>query len=178
MLEKIQEHPVLSAISAAGIILILVLYIISRKMGGNAKKSDRAYIMQCSFIPSPMSFFPGMITRMSDGMTAPSGTLRMTVGSSFSNMMNIPESVDVKLLVIDENKNVFQASKRLSVTQDSIIGVIDAPFPINPYVEKFICRAWITAAYYNDGSTWVNNNAPAYEVKNKRYIERKLKKIR
>lgn len=178
MLQQIQEHPVLFAMAAIGLILLIVLYILSRRIGGNAKKSDRAYITQCSFRPSALSFFPGTITRMSDGMTAPAGTLRMTVGVSLANMMNLPQSVDVKLLVVDENKKVFQAQKQFPVERDDIIGVIDAPFPIKPYDKEFICKAWIVAAYYKDGSTWLNPNANTYEEKNKRFIERKLKKIR
>ena len=177
MIEKLGENPAAVIGLLIVVVLLFGLRLVSRMVGGNANKSDNAYIMKCSFIPSPMAFFSGMLTRASDGMEAPVGTLRMTVGVSFSNMNNIPQSVDVKLLIIDEKKNVFQASKRLPVEKDTGFGVIDVLFPIMPYQDEFICRAWVVAAYYGDGSSWLNKNAPMYEKKNEKYIRRKLKKI-
>ena len=177
MIQKLQENPAAVIALIVVIVLLFGLRLVSRMVGGNANKSDRAYIMKCSFIPSPMAFFSGMLTRMSDGMEAPAGTLRMTVGVPFAYMNNIPHSVDVKLLIIDEKKNVFQASKRLPIEEKDGYGVIDVPFPIMPYQDEFICRAWVVAAYNGDGSSWLNKNAPAYEKKNTKYIQRKLKKI-
>jgi len=177
MIQTLEENPAVVIVLLIVIVLLFGLRLVSRLVGGNANKSDRAYIIKSSFIPSPMAFFPGMITRMSDGMEAPVGTLRMTVGVPFAYMNNIPHSIDVKLLIIDEKKNVFQASKRLPVEKDAGFGVIDVPFPIMPYQEEFICRAWVVAAYNGDGSSWLNKNAPMYEKKNEKYIRRKLKKI-
>ncbi|MCL2105828.1 MAG: hypothetical protein FWH26_02015 [Oscillospiraceae bacterium] len=176
MLQQIQAHPILFALSALGVLAVLVMYIVSRKIGGNAKSSDRARIMQCSFRPSPMAFFPDSITRMSDGMAMPVGTLRMTVGTA--PLQKVPQSADVKLFVVDESKNVFEASKQLSVRQDGMIGIIDVPFPIKPYEKEFICRAWVVAAYYEDGDTWINDNAATYEARNKKFIARKLNQIK
>ena len=175
IVRHIQEHPILFALVCVGLLLFLVAELYARKLGGDAKSSDRARIIRCSFIPSPMSF-PGIsITRMSDGMSAPAGTLRMVVGTP--PFTKLPQSVDVKLLVIDKNKKIFEASKQLSVKQEDIIGIIDAPFPIQPYEKEFLCKAWVVAAYYEDGSTWVNDNASAYEAKNKKFIISKLNKI-
>ncbi|HCC35537.1 MAG TPA: hypothetical protein DEQ02_07880 [Ruminococcaceae bacterium] len=123
-----------------------------------------------------MGFLPGMLTRMSDGMAAPVGILKITVGTP--PFMDMPQAVDIKLFIVDEHKRVFEASKNMSVRQDGIIGIIDVPFPIRPYEKEFICRAWVTAAYFKGGDTWINNNASAYESKNKRFIERKLSKIK
>jgi hypothetical protein len=64
------------------------------------------------------------------------------------------------------------------VRQDVFPGVVEAPFPIKPYEKEFICRAWIVTAYFEDGSIWVNDNASVYEVENKKFIVRKLNKIK
>ena len=174
MLQQIEENPLLFALLFIAVVVVAAIAITSRIKGGNAKSSDLARILQCSFHPSAASLLPAMITRMSDGMAAPVGTLRMTLGTP--PFKEIPESADVKLLIIDEKKNIFEASKKLEIKKDEIIGVIDAPFPIKPY-DPLICRAWVVAAYYSDGHTWINENAAAYELKNRKFMTRKLSKI-
>jgi len=178
MIQILEENHTVIIVLAAVLVILSVLRLISRLSRGHIKGSDRAYIVRCSFMPSAMAFFPGMLTRASDGMEAPVGTLRMSVGVPFDDRKNIPHSVDVKLLIIDERKSVFQASKRLEVEESDGIGVIDVPFPIMPYQDEFICKAWVVAAYYGDGSSWLNKNAPMYEKRNVKYIQRKLKKIK
>lgn len=146
-----------------------------KKFGYGARLSDKARILQCSFRPSPLSAI-GTFSRMSDGMKAPAGTLTITIGTE-TFTTEVPLSVDIKLLIVDEKKNIIEATKQLSVRQDGIIGIIEVPFPVRPFAEEFICRAWIVAAYYKDGSMWLNNNASEYEEKNKKYIMEKVNKI-
>jgi len=178
MFQQFTENPMTIYFIVFCLLIFLVTLLINRKVWGHVKSSDKASILNCSFTPSPLNYFPGKIFRMSDDMQAPAGMLKMTVGTSMSMYNKVPQLVDVKVLIIDENKNVIEASKQLSVRQDGMIGIINIPFPIKPYAKKLICRAWIVAAYYNDANTWINDNASAYEIKNKKYMARMVKKIK
>lgn len=164
---------VLLAITA--IMYLFILYQKS-KNGNVAKLFDKAQIIRCSYEPSIYSTLGGyMFTRMSDGMTTSAGLLKMAVGTA--PLVSLPHSVDVKLMIVDHTKNVIVAQQRLPVRSEGAVGIMEAQFPVKPYVKEFICRAWVVAAYYDDGSIWLNSNASAYEEKNKKYLRRKLREI-
>ena len=92
----------------------------------------------------------------------------------------LPKSVDIGLLVVNENKEVIVANKNCSVTSSFGKGIISEPLPVKSYRDnegKSICRAWIIAAQYEDFSIWLNENASIDESDCKKYIDRKLSEV-
>jgi hypothetical protein len=168
--------------------------------------SDKARIVRIECVKD--EGFGGMtFSNTKTGKTMHIGyRLRIAVGeqrfSSLSMISTLPSSIEFKFAYVISTGEGYIAGGRVKLqsgldyvnsnydyrdiatgrvelqTTSSNLAIGEAFFPSKPYTTPFIGKAWIVKAYYDNGEVWINENADKKEEQAKRFINRKVNRLK
>jgi hypothetical protein len=160
------------------LLLLLFLMIISR-LYARIKFDYKAKIVKVGCVESGYGGGFTLSSRESDRSAYIGYLLWFAVGSNISgHIRTLPSSVEIRFAYVNSRNNGELAGGSADLQGDSpYIRTGKIYFPSKPYLKKFICKAWVLTAYYENGEVWTNIYAEEEEKRAKRFIEKKLKRI-
>jgi hypothetical protein len=171
-MEMLQRYDLLGKIS---------LYLKSKIQNSNSMyEKNRARIVRIECIKTPnFGMNDIIISSLRNDKSACIGyKLWIVVGTSSPRYYPLPSEVEIGFVYVDSEGKGMLAGGRIDLRADSYISTGELYFPTQPYTNPFIGKAWIVKAYYAFGEVWENKYADEQEEKAKRFIAKKVKKLK